>query len=391
MVGVSDRKKIRVGMVGYKFMGKAHSHAYKDVGMFFDMDADYVMRAICGRNEQGVREAAARFGWESWETDWRRLVARDDIDMVDINAPSDAHKEIALAAIANGKHVLCEKPLALNLADAREMLEAAEKAGVKHGVCFNYRFLPAVQLAKKIIDEGKIGDIYHYRATYLQDWLVDPGAPLAWRLRKEIAGSGAHGDINAHCIDLARFLIGEFDRVVGHNRTFIKERPLLAQSEGLTGRASATEKGEVTVDDATGFLADFKNGAMGVFIATRFATGRKNANTFEIHGSRGSIRWDLERLNELEVYFRDDEPELAGFRRILATEFVHKYAGNWWPTGHIIGYEHGFVHIVYEFAQHIATGSPFAPTFYDGVKCQQVLEAVDLSIERGAWVRVDEL
>lgn len=381
MVGVSVRKKIRVGMVGYKFMGKAHSHAYKDVGMFFDMDADYVMKAICGRNEQGVREAAARFGWESWETDWRRLVARDDIDMIDINTPNDSHKEIALAAIASGKHVLCEKPLALNLADAREMLEAAEKAGVRHGVFFNYRFLPAVQLAKKILDEGRIGEIHHYRATYLQDWLIDPNAPMAWRLRKETSGSGAHGDINAHCIDLARFLIGEFDRVVGHSRTFVKERPW----------PDGSGKGEVTVDDATGFLADFKNGAMGVFIATRFAAGRKNANTFEIHGSRGSIRWDLERLNELEVYFRDDEPELAGYRRILVTEPVHKYAGNWWPPGHIIGYEHGFVHIVYEFAQHIATGSPFAPTFYDGVKCQQVLEAVDLSIERGAWVRVDEL
>ena len=381
MVGVNGRRTIRVGMVGYKFMGKVHSHAYRDVGMFFDMDAGYEMKAICGRDEQGVRDAASRFGWESWETDWRRLVARDDIDMVDINTPNDSHKEIALAAIANGKHVLCEKPLALNLADAREMLEAAEKAGVKHGVFFNYRFLPAVQLAKKIIDEGRIGEIHHYRAAYLQDWLIDPNAPMAWRLRKETSGSGAHGDINAHCIDLARFLIGEFDRVVGHSRTFVKERPW----------PDGSGKGEVTVDDATGFLADFKNGAMGVFIGTRFAAGRKNANTFEIHGSRGSIRWDLERLNELEVYFRDDEPELAGYRQILATEPVHKYAGNWWPPGHIIGYEHGFVHIVYEFAQHIATDAPFAPTFYDGMKCQQVLEAVDLSIERGAWVRVDEL
>jgi len=378
---VNGRRTIRVGMVGYKFMGKVHSHAYRDVGMFFDMDAGYEMKAICGRDEQGVRDAASRFGWESWETDWRRLVARDDIDMVDINTPNDSHKEIALAAIANGKHVLCEKPLALNLADAREMLEAAEKAGVKHGVFFNYRFLPAVQLAKKIIDEGRIGEIHHYRAAYLQDWLIDPNAPMAWRLRKETSGSGAHGDINAHCIDLARFLIGEFDRVVGHSRTFVKERPW----------PDGSGKGEVTVDDATGFLADFKNGAMGVFIGTRFAAGRKNANTFEIHGSRGSIRWDLERLNELEVYFRDDEPELAGYRQILATEPVHKYAGNWWPPGHIIGYEHGFVHIVYEFAQHIATDAPFAPTFYDGMKCQQVLEAVDLSIERGAWVRVDEL
>lgn len=388
MVGVTET--INVGMVGYKFMGKAHSHAYKDVGMFFDMDANVAMKAICGRDAAGVKEAADRFGWESYETDWRKLVERDDIDLIDINAPSDAHKEIALAAIANGKHVLCEKPLALNLADAREMLEAAEKAGVKHGICFNYRFLPAVQLAKSIIDSGKLGEIHHYRATYLQDWLVDPEAPLAWRLKKEVAGSGAHGDINAHSIDLARFLIGEFDRVVGHNRTFVKQRPIPVSTSGLGGVGSS-EKGDVTVDDATAFLADFKNGAMGIFVASRFATGRKNANTFEIHGSRGTIRWDLERLNELEVYFRDDEPDLAGFRRILVTEPSHKYAGNWWPTGHIIGYEHGFVHIVYEFVQHIATGSPFAPTFLDGVKCQEVLEAVDLSIERGTWVNVDEI
>ncbi|XID96128.1 Gfo/Idh/MocA family protein [Paenibacillaceae bacterium WGS1546] len=380
-------------MVGYKFMGKAHSHAYKDVGMFFDPAADVVMKAICGRDENGVKEAADKFGWESYETDWRKMVARDDIDFVDINAPSDAHKEIALAAIAAGKHVFCEKPLALNLEDGREMLAAAEKAGVKHAVCFNYRFLPAVQLAKQIIDEGRLGEIHHYRATYLQDWLVDPNTPLAWRLKKEVAGSGAHGDINAHSIDLARFLIGEFDRVVGHNRTFVKERPIPTDAAGglSAGAGSSTQKGEVTVDDATGFLADFKNGAMGMFVASRFAAGRKNHNTFEIHGSKGSLRWDLEKLNELEVYFREDEPDLAGFRRIMATEPTHKYAGNWWPTGHIIGYEHAFVHIVYEFVQHMTTDSPFAPTFYDGVKCQEVLEAVDLSIERGSWVGIEEV
>jgi predicted dehydrogenase len=389
VVGVKD-KKINIGMVGYKFMGKAHSHAYKDVGMFFDLDADVVMKAICGRDEQGVKDAAEKFGWDSYETDWRKLVARNDIDIIDVNAPSDAHKEITLAAIAAGKHVFCEKPLALNLADGREILEAAEKAGIKHAVCFNYRFLPAVQLAKSIIDSGRLGEIHHYRATYLQDWLVDPSFPLAWRLKKEVAGSGAHGDLNAHCIDLARFLIGEFDKVIGHNRTFVKQRPIPSSTSGLGGVGSS-EFGEVTVDDATAFLADFKNGAMGSFIATRFATGRKNGNTFEIHGSKGTIRWDLERLNELEVYFRDDEPNEAGFRRILATEPMHKYAGNWWPTGHIIGYEHSFVHIAYEYIQHVLTGSPFAPTFLDGVRCQEVLEAVDLSIERGAWVSVDEV
>lgn len=371
-------------------MGKAHSHAYKDVGMFFDLDADIEMTAICGRDEIGVRAAAEKFGWSSYETDYKRLIAREDINLIDVNAPSNAHKAIVLAAVRVGKHVFCEKPLALTLADAREMLQAAEEAGVKHAICFNYRFLPAIQLAKQILDEGRIGDIHHYRATYLQDWLADPNFPLAWRLDKEVAGSGSHGDLNAHCIDLARFLIGDFAKVVGHSKTFVHQRPIPASSQGLTAVAS-DEFGDVTVDDATSFLAEFKNGAMGTFEATRFAYGRKNHKTFEIYGSKGAIRFNLERLNELEVYFQDDPPHLKGFRTIIVTEGIHPYTANWWPPGHTIGYEHAFIHMVYELIQSIANDTDLHPNFFDGVKCQQVLEAVDQSIRLGVWTSVEDL
>jgi predicted dehydrogenase len=381
---------IRVGMVGYKFMGKAHSHAYKDVGMFFDLEKNVHMQAICGREEEGVKKAAAKFGWSSYETNWEKMINRNDIDLVDINAPSNVHKKMVIAAAKAGKHIFCEKPLALSLADAREMLEVVEKAGVKHAICFNYRFLPAIQLAKQLIDDGKIGTIHHYRAAYLQDWLVDPLFPIAWRLNKDIAGSGSHGDLNAHCVDLARFLIGDFERVIGQSKTFVKERPLPAYSTGLSAVAS-DEMGEVTVDDTTSFLAEFKNGAHGTFEATRFATGWKNGNIFEINGSKGSIRFNLERLNELEVYFRDDDPHVQGFRTIMVTESVHKYAEQWWPAGHTIGYEHAFVHIVYELIQSIALDKNFQPNFTDGVKCQQILEAVEKSISLETWVKVDSV
>lgn len=388
MVGVKNT--INVGMVGYKFMGKAHSHAYRDVGMFFDLDATVNMKAICGRDEQGVREAAEKFHWESYVTDYKDLICRDDIDLIDVNAPSNAHKDIVIAAAKAGKHVICEKPLTLHLDDAREMLRVAQEAGIKHAICFNYRFLPAIQLAKQIIEEGRLGDIHHYRSCYLQDWLVDPQFPLAWRLQKEVAGSGSQGDLNAHCIDLAHFLIGDFDRVIGMSRTFVKRRPLPAFTTGLSGKAS-DEYGDVTVDDATAFLAEFKNGTLGTFEATRFATGWKNGNLFEINGSLGSIRFNLERLNELEVYFRNDDPHLQGFRTIMVTEDVHPYASHWWPPGHVIGYEHGFIHIVYEMLQAIAQDKPFSPSFEDGVKCQEVLEAVDRSIEQQRWVFMHEI
>lgn len=385
-------KSFGIGMVGYKFMGKAHSHAYRDLPMFFPNSAQPVMKAICGRDETGVAQAARQFGWEGYVTDWRELLQRDDIDLIDINAPSDAHKEIALAAAAAGKHVFCEKPLALTLADSREMLQAAEQAGVKHMVGFNYRFAPAVQLAKKLITEGRLGQIYHFRAWFLQDWIVDPEFPLVWRLQKEVAGSGSHGDLGAHLIDLAHFLVGDLTEVIGMSETFVKERPVPDTMTGLSAKGSKdAPKGPVTVDDATLFLARFASGALGSFEATRFAPGHRCTNSFEINGSKGSVKFDFERMNELQVYFTDDAEDVQGFRRVLATDPSHAYAEAWWPPGHTIGYEHTFIHEVVELMQALAEDRQPVPNFHDGVKCQQVLEAVDLSIEERRWVRIEEL
>lgn len=383
---------LNIGLVGYKFMGKAHSNAFRKVGMFFEPSMKIGMKAICGRDEAWVKESAKKFGWEDYETSWEDLIKRDDIDAIDITAPSNYHKEIALAAAKAGKHVFCEKPLALNLKDAREMLAAVKEANVKHQIGFNYRFAPAVQLAKKLIDEGKIGTIYHYRALYLQDWIIDPEFPLVWRLDKKVAGSGSHGDLGAHFIDLARFLIGDFEEVIGMSETFIRERPVVDKMTGLSGKAQeGAEMGKVTVDDATLFLARFKNGALGSFEATRFATGHKNGMSFEINGSKGSIRFEFERMNELQYYSVDDAEGLQGFRLIQVTEDVHPYAGAWWPVGHVIGYEHTFVHELYEFMEAIAKDKPANPDFYDGVKCSQILEAVELSIENRQWIEVDSL
>lgn len=385
-------KELRVGMIGYKFMGKAHSHAYRDLPMFFPKVTRPVMQAICGRDPEGVAAAAEQFGWTHAVTDWRELVQRDDIDLIDINAPSDSHKEIALAAAKAGKHVFCEKPLALTLSDSREMLEAVEAAGVKHMVGFNYRFAPAVQLAKKLVDEGRLGQIYHFRAWFLQDWIVDPDFPLVWRLQKEVAGSGSHGDLGAHLIDLAHFLVGDLSEVIGMSETFVKERPLPSSMTGLSAKGSKdAPKGEVTVDDATLFLTRFENGALGSFEATRFAPGHRCTNSFEINGSKGSVKFDFERMNELQVYFTDDAEDVQGFRRVLATDPAHAYADAWWPPGHTIGYEHTFIHEVVELMQALAEDRQPVPNFVDGVKCQQVLEAVDRSIAERRWVRVSEL
>ncbi|WP_100404907.1 Gfo/Idh/MocA family protein [Bacillus solitudinis] len=385
-------EKVRIGMIGYKFMGKAHSHAYRDLSMFFPKSIHPEMKVICGRNETGVAEAAKQFGWEEYTTDWRSLINRDDIDLIDINAPSDAHKSIAIAAAQAGKHLFCEKPLALTLADSREMLAAAEKAGIKHMVGFNYRFTPAVMLAKKLIDEGRLGEIYHYRASFLQDWVMDPNFPLVWRLQKDIAGSGSHGDLGAHLIDMAHYLIGDMTEVMGMSETFIKERPLPTEMIGLSATSSkSTEKGTVTVDDATLFLTRFANGALGSFEASRFATGHRSTNSFEINGSKGSVIFDFERMNELQVYFTDDKEDVQGFRRVLATDPAHAYSDAWWPAGHTIGYEHTFIHSIVELMEAFRENRQPVPNFVDGVKCQQVLEAVDLSIEKRQWVNISEL
>ncbi len=385
-------EKIGVGMVGYKFMGKAHSHAYKDLSMFFPKVMGPEMLVICGRDEAGVKQAQKQFGWQSYVTDWREVIANPAVGLIDINAPSNVHKEIAIEAVRAGKHVFCEKPLALSLADARAMLHEAEQAGVKHMVGFNYRFAPAVQLAHKLINEGRIGKIRHFRAQFLQDWLTDDQFPLVWRLQKEVAGSGSHGDLNAHLIDMARFLVGDIDEVVGMSDTFVKERPKPATMSGLSAAGVAEgEMGEVTVDDATLFLARFANGALGSFEATRFAAGRRCANTFEINGSLGSLRFDFERMNELEVYFTSDEEDVQGFRRVLATDPAHAYAEAWWPPGHTIGYEHTLIHEVVELMEAISEDRQPVPNFEDGVKCQQVLDAVEASVADRRWVNVQEL
>ena len=385
-------KEINVGILGYKFMGKAHSNAYRKIPMFFDTAAKLNMKVMCGRDAEWVKQSADKFGWESVETDWKQFVARADVDMVDITAPSNFHKDVAIAAAENGKHVFCEKPLALTTADAREMLAAAEKNNVKHQIGFNYRFAPAVLLAKKLIDEGKLGKIYHFRGSYLQDFIIDPDFPLIWRLDKSVAGSGSHGDLGAHVIDLARFLVGDFARVSGMSKTFIKQRPVVERMIGLSASAAdSTEMGEVTVDDATIFMTEFECGALGVFEATRFANGHKNDLSFEINGSLGSVKFNLERICELEYFSAQDEAGLQGFRTIQVTEGMHPYIEHWWPAGHVIGYEHTFVHELFEFTQAIALDTKTAPSFADGVACCQILEAVERSAENGCWVAVKEI
>ncbi len=386
-------KEIRVGMVGYKFMGKAHSHAYHDLPMFFPDAAKPVMKVICGRDSHAAAQAAKQFGWEESVSDWRELTKREDIDLIDINAPSNVHKEIALEAAKHGKHIFCEKPLALTLSDAREMLEAAEQAKIKHMVGFNYRFLPAVQLAKTLIQEGRLGHIYHFRAWFLQDWIIDPDFPLVWRLQKDAAGSGSLGDLGAHLIDMARFLLAdEFKEVIGMSETFIKERPLPEAMTGLSAKGSkGAGKGKVDVDDAALFLARFEGGALGSFEATRFAAGHRCTNAFEINGSKGSIRFDFERMNELMVYFTDDPDDVQGFRRVLATDPAHAYMEAWWPPGHTIGYEHSFIHEVLELMNAIRDDRQPSVNFYDGVKCQEVLEAVEKSVRERCWVSPAEL
>ncbi|QIN83507.1 gfo/Idh/MocA family oxidoreductase [Rubrobacter tropicus] len=380
--------EIGVGLVGYKFMGRTHSNAYRQLPRFFDVDPAPRMTAICGRDEAGVRDAANTLGWESYETDYRRLIDRDDIGLVDVSTPGNTHRDVVIAALEAGKHVICEKPLANTLDEAKEMLAAARDAGTVNTVCFNYRRAPAVQLAKKLIDEGRLGTIRHWRSTYLQDFIMDPQFPLIWRLQKELAGSGALGDIAAHSVDLARFLVGDVSEVVGMMETFIKERPL--EEAGAGGGLSASggvETGEVTVDDAAAFLARFENGAIGTFEATRFAAGRRNQNGFEINGSKGSVAFDMERMNELDVFFVDDDADVQGFRTVNVTEPGHPYVGAWWPPGHIIGYEHTFVHTMKDLMDGIKAGKSPAPTFEDAYRVQAVLDAVERSAEGGGWTR----
>ncbi|MFF4301366.1 Gfo/Idh/MocA family protein [Streptomyces sp. NPDC001601] len=376
---------LRVGMVGYAFMGAAHAHAWRTAPRFFDLPLRPELTAVCGRSAAEVRAAAARQGWSDTETDWKRLVERDDIDLIDICTPGDSHAEIALAALAAGKHVLCEKPLANTVAEAEAMAAAAQQARAAHGaraaVGFNYRRVPAVSLARQLVAEGRLGRIRHVRAQYLQDWLVDPEAPVTWRLRAERAGSGSLGDLGAHAVDLAQFLTGEpITGVSGVLETFVPERPDPAGGHR-----------PVTVDDAAAFTARFGGGALGVFEATRFATGRKNALRIEVDGELGALVFDLESLNELGFYDRAESSRTAGFRRVLATEPEHPYAAAWWPAGHVLGYEHTFTHQVKDLVEAIAAGADPTPSFAEGLRVQRVLDAVAVSARTASvWTAVTD-
>jgi predicted dehydrogenase len=372
-----SKRKANVAMIGYDFMGRTHSNAWRQVARFFtDVPIEPVLKVVVGRTEAKVKEAQQRLGFEEAATSWQEVMARKDIDIVDICTPGDSHADIAVAAAEAGKAILCEKPLANDVADAERMHTAAVRAGVINMVCHNYRRCPAVALAKQIIDEGKIGEIHHYRGLYLQDWIVDPAFPRVWRLEKARAGSGSLGDILSHTMDLSRYLVGEPVEVSGLLKTFIPERPL----------PDGSGRGKVDVDDSAQALVKFENGAVGYYEGSRFAPGRKNYNRFEINGSKGSIVWDLERMNELELYI--ESGPLSGFSTISVTDGQHPYISAWWPPGHIVGYEHSFTHTVYDFLKAIDAGESPRPNFEDGLKNQRVLDAIEQSASSRQWIRV---
>lgn len=371
-------QKLNVALIGYGFMGRAHSNAWRQVSSFFEVPFKPVLKVICGRNETEVRKVGERFGFESYSTSWKDVVGRDDIDVVDICSPGHTHLPIALAAAEAGKIIFCEKPLANSLPEAMQMLAAAQANNCVHMICHNYRRAPAVSLARKLIDEGEIGTIYHYRATYLQEWLHNPESPTRWRLDKSQAGSGALGDLFSHSTDLARYLVGEISEVSALLKTFVDHRPIVGSEETAL----------IDVDDAALAMVKFDNGAIGSIEATRYATGRKNLNRFEINGSAGSLVFNLERMNELELYV-DQGPD-SGFRTIQVTDKTHPFMGGWWPPGHIIGYEHTFTHTILELLNALVEKRLPSPNFEDGVKNQRVLDAVERSAASRTWETVNE-
>jgi len=390
---MASGKVVNVGLIGTGFMGKVHSFGYRNVNAVWNPPARAVMKCITGSRSAETCQAAARdYGWEDYETDWRRMLQRDDIDLVDVSTPNFMHREQVEAAAAAGKDILCEKPLAMTLDEARSMVEAVEKAGVKAMCGFTYRQAPAVRLAKQIIDSGEIGQVYHWRAVYLQDWIIDPEFPLVWRLQKEYCGSGSLGDLAAHLIDMALMLVGEISEVSAVLETFVKERPLVAAGggTGLADKQAAAEKGPVTVDDAAVCCCRFANGAVGTFEATRFAMGHKNGHRWEINGSKGSLAWSLEDMNYLEFY-KAGEGNRQGFRKILATEADTPGWQAWWPAGHIIGYGELFVNEVNEMLCAIAEGRQPSPDLRDGLKCQAVLDAFTQSAQSKQWVPVQQV
>ena len=393
--GTKTKRTIGVALIGAGFMGKTHSNAYLKVAKFFDLPVEPVMACFCRRDKLGLREVADRWGWQAAESDWRKVIQRDDVDLVDICTPNNLHRDMAVAAAKAGKMVFCEKPLAMNVAEAREMAAAVKRAKVRSFVAFNYRRCPAIGLARRLVEEGRIGRIYHVRACYLQDWIMDPSFPLVWRLKKGVSGSGAHGDINAHSIDLARYITGdEFAEVCGMTETFVRKRPLGQMAgQGLKARGGP-KTGSVTVDDAAVFMARMRHGALATFTATRFAAGRRNGNCIEIYGSEGALVFNFERMNELEYYNVDDPDHLQGYRRILVTDPPHPYMDAWWPPGHGIGYEHGFINTVADIMRAIgsrAKGAQFKPDFADALRVQEVLDAVLVSAKERRWVKTSEM
>jgi predicted dehydrogenase len=383
-------RRLAVALIGTNFMGRAHSNAWSQVAKFFPSPVEPRLAIACGRERERTDTFARRWGWTESAVDWRAVVERPDIDVVDISVPTHLHRDIAVAAARAGKHVFCEKPLATSAEEAGEMLEAAKRSGVVHAVNHNYRRVPAVMQAKRLIDEGRLGRIFHWRGAYQQDWIVDPAFPLTWHLRRETAGSGPHADLNSHSVDLAQFLVGPIATVSCMTTTFVKRRPLPgAGSATFSAGAAAAEMGEVTVEDASLMQVEFENGALGSFEATRFATGRKNRNAFEIYGSAGALAFDLERLNELEFYDGSDASDRRGFRTVLATESEHPYIARWWPPGHLIGYEHTFVHAVADFVEAVRGKVPATPDFADGLRTMAVLDAGLRSAASGRRERVE--
>jgi predicted dehydrogenase len=379
---------LKAGFIGYAFMGKAHSNALNKLSMFFPDAPDVERHVIVGRSEDAVREAADQFGFANWATDWESVL--DEIDVLYNLTPNNVHAEPSIEALNRGVNVMCEKPLAPTLEEAEVMAEAAENSDAVAGNAFNYRFSPAIQYARELIQGGELGEIHQVRGRYLQDWLVDPEAPWSWRNDEEVAGSGALGDLGAHTFDLARFLVadqvGEFDRISGHLKTFVEERPVAGEGGGgLDAEGSESrETRPVTVDDAYSAQVEFESGAMGTFEASRFAEGHKNDHSIAVYGSEGALRFSLERLNELEVNLEGNR----GFETTLVTDPDDPYYDHWWPPGHVIGWEHLFVHENYEFLSAVAEGEEFHPSFQDGLRVQEILEAVDESDDRGEWVSV---
>ncbi|HCA50459.1 MAG: Gfo/Idh/MocA family protein [Pirellulaceae bacterium] len=376
------KKPLNIGMIGYGFMGRTHSNAYRKVNNFFDLEYQPVLKAACARNQEKAQAFADTWGYESIESDWRALVARDDIDAVDICTPNNLHKEIAIACAEAGKMILCEKPLSMDTAEGEEMCAAVEAAGVPNIVWYNYRRVPAVTLAKQLIDEGRLGRIFHYRAQFLQDWTISTDLPQGgealWRLDASVAGSGVTGDLLAHCIDTALWLNGSIDSVSAMTETFIKER--VHQDTG--------EVMPVTIDDACTFMGRFSNGSLALFESTRYARGHKALYTLEINGEKGSLRWDLHDLHRLEYFDHGDSGAVRGWKNIHVTDGEHPYMGNWWVPGLQIGYEHTFVHQVADFLKGLETGEPAGPTFRDALETQKVCDAVLASAKDGSWQNV---